>query len=909
MAFSPTVMSPRRSGQAQSTLLPPLLTRLIRFTEGDRVKTSFGTGIFRHKIKGVNGRPVYVVDMDAGGVLHSQTCWMMPRLPSLTGNEIPPGLPVQTPSNRPAIVVGYNVLDKVYEVQYDDDGSRESLESKYVRLAARTRCRTKFGLGVVTQYRHDDGFYVVLLDSNATAFLKASSVSAVDLRLLGKIPKPLSADQILAEFNGRLTQQQADALAAAGENAYLTVRAYCEKNASSLSSIASTFNYGADYTAALGSFVNPEFHDATEKVRQAGERELQRLMELSDLVKTRVGTKLATNAELVELTAHSKKILNCVGSCIEMRQVAEQLAKQLQAGAQSEDGAALIAHFKTMLQARVEQQQRRMRMLKPDQFLNDLEQTLSPRGLKSKGKALMNELATKDMALACMDPLEMLERVESFLPCVTEQATVFINESEVMLAKFQASKQGRSILAKAKELAQVTDDNPALLREKVTEAVSKLKVNELAKWGRTLAVDAAARQEFVDQVKDRCLDFLMSVLPSIEVDPIIGTKDDIEYTLSHLDLSKFKVRKEKVSVKLGVATDDDVLTMKATHLSAIIPGLNWTFVQKKFPYLNGGGTADAEVLGGCVSLGFRAEKVAMADGTWQPTLAVSSIEIEIKEDLTLQINGSWFSTVYNVLASVFKDLIKDYIASTLEGSLIDHVVSLVTVLNAFMKEYWPMLLQLLHVTVEELPLASAWRGAKPLAPPMPHEEDLTFTSSNLPIVLAKRTRDRMALVSGVTLPNLKTSTLTDTQRHELYRIPLQATIVGVNGLSCAKLTSKEVATLLETLAAPVQLRFATAVPDDNFQVKPRRMLRTFDVSFGDGPLGLKLRARPLATHGVIVAGFIPDRSGGHDEAEASSSLPAMGQGEASGQIRPGQLLLRANGIDVRAMAFPVVRTV
>ncbi|RLO03294.1 hypothetical protein DYB28_013051, partial [Aphanomyces astaci] len=225
---------------------------------------------------------------------------MMPRLPSLTGNEIPPGLPVQTPSNRPAIVVGYNVLDKVYEVQYDDDGSRESLESKYVRLAARTRCRTKFGLGVVTQYRHDDGFYVVLLDSNATAFLKASSVSAVDLRLLGKIPKPLSADQILAEFNGRLTQQQADALAAAGENAYLTVRAYCEKNASSLSSIASTFNYGADYTAALGSFVNPEFHDATEKVRQAGERELQRLMELSDLVKTRVGTKLATNAELVE---------------------------------------------------------------------------------------------------------------------------------------------------------------------------------------------------------------------------------------------------------------------------------------------------------------------------------------------------------------------------------------------------------------------------------------------------------------------------------------------------------------------------------------------------------------------------------------------------------------------------------
>ncbi|ETW07582.1 hypothetical protein H310_02064 [Aphanomyces invadans] len=900
MTFSPTVMSPRGSGKAPSTLLPPVLTRLIRFTEGDRVKTCFGTGIFRTKIKGANGRPVYIVDMDIGGVLYSQTCWMMPRLPSLNGNEIPPGLAVQTPSDRPAVVVGYRVLDKTYEVEYED-GTREFLESKSVLLAVRTRCRTKFGLGVVTNYRREDGFYVVLLDSNATAFLNASDVSAVDLRLLGKIPKPLSTDQILAEFNGRITYQQAQALSAAGENAYLTVRAYCEKNAASLSSIASTFNYSADYTSALGSFVNPEFNDAAAKVRQAGERELQKLMELSELVKKRVETKFTTNAELVELTVHSKKILNCVGSSIEMRQVAEQLSKQLQAGAKSEDGAALIAHFKTMLQARVEQQQRRMRMLKPDQFLNDLEQTLSPRGLKNKGKKLINDFAAKDMALACIDPLEMMERVENLLPQVTQQAAVFINESEVMLAKFQASKQGRTILAKAKALAQVTDENPTMLREKVAEAVSKVKVNDLAKWGRTLAVDAAARQEFVDQVKDRCLDFLMSVLPSIEVDPIIGTKDDVEYSLSQLDLSKFKVRKEKVSVKLGVATDDDVLTMKATHLSAIIPRLNWTFVQKRFPYLNGGGTADAEVTGGCVSLGFRAEKVALADGTWQPTLAISSIEIEIKEDLTLKINGSWFSSVYNILASLFKDLIKDYIASTLEGSLIDHVVSLVTVLNTFMMDYWPMLLQLLNVTVDQLPIASAWRGAKPLLPPMPNEEDLTFTSTDLPIVLAKRTRDRMALVSGVTLPNIKTSPLTDAQRHELYRIPLQSTIVGINGLSCAKLTSKEVQKLLKSLPVPLTLRFATAVPDDEFQIKPRRTLRTFDVSFGEGPLGLKLRARPLAKHGVIVAGFIPDRT-----AMCNEPLPAVGQGEASGQIRPGHLLLRANGIDVRTMEFSAV---
>ncbi len=35
-------------------LLPPVLTRLIRFKEGERVKTSFGSGIFRQKIKYVH---------------------------------------------------------------------------------------------------------------------------------------------------------------------------------------------------------------------------------------------------------------------------------------------------------------------------------------------------------------------------------------------------------------------------------------------------------------------------------------------------------------------------------------------------------------------------------------------------------------------------------------------------------------------------------------------------------------------------------------------------------------------------------------------------------------------------------------------------------------------------------------
>ncbi|OQR92191.1 hypothetical protein ACHHYP_03963 [Achlya hypogyna] len=905
--------------QTPPTLLPPVLTRLIRFSEGDLVKTPFGDGIFREKLQQATGRPVYVVQLKRGGILYSQTCWMMPRLPTLSGNEIPNGVHVELLTGALGCIKQYRVAEKSYLVVLDD-GSDEIVASHLLRLACRTRCRTPFGFGSVVSYRPDSDSYAVALDSNATAYLRARDVSALDLRLLDKIPKPLSAAQVLAEFQGRLSPEQAEALSAAGENAYLTLRAYCEKNAGALTSLSATVAHGRDYSSALVACVSPEIHDAAARVREAGERELEKLTQLSALLKQRIDGEMTSNAELASLTQHSKRILQGIGNSIEMRRVADELNRQLAASANSEDGRALVEHLKGLLQTRVEQQRRRLSLLEPGALLNGLESSLSPRGLHSKARTFMESVSGD---VAGLDPLELLAQVENFLPSVSQKAAGLLEDGEGFLSRLQKSKQGKKLLDKAKELAHVSDD-PDAIRDKVTQAVAQVKVDELAKWGRNLAVDRAARQAFVDKARgawrwlgssatigERSLPRFPHVGAAhdrsrshrvrwwlgrcMAATQRSGTKDEVDYSISVLDLSNFNVRKEKVVVKLGTAVDDEVLTMRASSISSLIPGLQWTFAQKYFPYLNGGGSADASVHGGCISLGFRAEKVQSDDGAWQPVLAVSSIEIEIKEELKLTINGSWFSAVYNLLAALFKELIRDYIASTLEASLIDHVVTLVAALNKHIKDYWPLLLQVLGVTVDELPTASAWRGAKPLPPPLPHEDDVMLHMANVPLVLAKRARSRMATVTGVTMP----AAASPADKDELLQVPLHSTVVGINGLSCAKLTANEVRALLATLPAPITLRFATASPDDDFaQVAPRRKLRSFDVEFGDGSFGLKLRARPLASSGVIVAGFIPDRVK-HPDA-------AMGAGELSGQIRPGNLLVRAHGWDCRSKDFAEV---
>ncbi len=64
-----------------------------------------------------------------------------------------------------------------------------------------------------------------------------------------------------------------------------------------------------------------------------------------------------------------------------------------------------------------------------------------------------------------------------------------------------------------------------------------------------------------------------------------------------------------------------------------------------------------------------------------------------------------------------------------------------------------------------------------------------------------------------------------------------------------------------------------------------------------------------------MAGFIPDRSDQRmkvrqtkeNEEEDLVPLPPMGAAEASGQIQPGHVLVRANGVDVRYMQLNAVR--
>ena len=117
-----------------------------------------------------------------------------------------------------------------------------------------------------------------------------------------------------------------------------------------------------------------------------------------------------------------------------------------------------------------------------------------------------------------------------------------------------------------------------------------------------------ARNRLVDTMKDRVLNFLISYIPTINITGLDGIyNDSVEYSISALDLSGFKLSKDavEVSVKTDLSSNKNFFNFHASDITAKFKGINWNYKQLTFPHLSGAGVADAEVESASISLGFK----------------------------------------------------------------------------------------------------------------------------------------------------------------------------------------------------------------------------------------------------------------------------------------------------------------
>ncbi|RLN63538.1 hypothetical protein BBJ29_002866 [Phytophthora kernoviae] len=920
--------------------VPPLFAMAMRYRIGDDVKTPFGPG----HVRSCSDRKTHVeVELAGGGVLYAKRGCLLPELRMLQCGEIPKHtrvLLLSSEGGEEGDVLNYIVSDQKYQVFVDGEVAAEEdqeaadqktkrFSKEDLRLAKDTRVRTTFGLGSITDYRKKNDSYAVQLDCGSVGFFQAKDVSCVDLRLLSKIPKPLSAERIYDEFQGRITHDDALILSRKAKQTYHQVQIFCEQHAEAISFISTNASYGDQYSKALASLLDPSFSDATKRLKDASGKELTRLKEMAVSAKVMLENDLLEGKDSSAFFAKAANVLSQLKNSDEVKNLHSILRERanteltsvrqrlLSRTSSSSSLTATQEEKKLVLSEVLQVLENKMKAEKPrlDALKDSLEhQTLQAEMLAKMQRhesdllkaqetiVRLDKMASTKLgvnSLTDLDPTELAQKAEEFLPKLSSKAGVLVQASEKYWLQMQQTSQGQTLMKKAKALVESVE-NPDEFCSNVTKAISEVKLDKLTEWGSTLSKNREKRQAFVNRMKDHCLDFFTSVLPTIKVDTISGVQDDIGYSISKLDLSNFRVKKERVKVRMGTVVDEELLTVRATHLTALLKGFDWTFEQKYFPYLHGGGVADAELSGGVISLGFKAEKKVVNEetGEFKPILVLNSMTIEIRQELKLTVQGSWFSAVYNMLTSLFAELIREYLAKTMESKLLKHMIKLLGTLNKQMDEYWPLIFQLLDVRMEDLPTASPWRGAKEVEI-QPQELECIFTERNtVPFTFSKGVLNKYVVVARVLDFEAPSNSGEAEDNHDFHltndlkRVPVGSSVLAINGLCCSKLTLEELMALLDTLPLPFTIRFSL-LPEDpaknrqqNMKPQPEIVSFTFRQ---EGPFGLRLRARPLASCGVIVVGFsTPSKSDGKKCAA-----------ELSGKIRVGQLLMKVNNVDLR----------
>merc|ERR1712187_806190 len=71
--------------------------------------------------------------------------------------------------------------------------------------------------------------------------------------------------------------------------------------------------------------------------------------------------------------------------------------------------------------------------------------------------------------------------------------------------------------------------------------------------------------------------------------------------------------------------------------------------------------------------------------------------------LTLEIKESKFSWLYNSLAWLFQETVKEYVTARLQESITNNIGALLSPLNSYMLPFWPLLLKKIGTSVDGLP--------------------------------------------------------------------------------------------------------------------------------------------------------------------------------------------------------------
>lgn len=296
--------------------------------------------------------------------------------------------------------------------------------------------------------------------------------------------------------------------------------------------------------------------------------------------------------------------------------------------------------------------------------------------------------------------------------------------------------------------------------------------------------------------------------------------------------------------------------------------------------------------------------------------------------LSLKIDDSSLAWLYNLLASVFTGVIRDYVCTSLKDMLGQQSSSLLGSINSTAVNYWPLIHKILKVDLVVLKEATAGDVAALIGPPKPtggpteitpreyvmkFAEDgplgmqLDIFKTGKQVASGSETSPAQTVITGTKV--VITGAVANSQAERVFAAsgvqPFMqgATIASVNGKTFKGVDEDGVLALLrgqrplyisvrlsmsgwerlgvhKSLQAKERLAqsalsnstpTASALSSSTAMPANKRKLRVVSVVFQTGPLGLKLKETKSCGGAVIITGFSESSSGEPLQAEKSVS--------------------------------------
>jgi hypothetical protein len=263
-----------------------------------------------------------------------------------------------------------------------------------------------------------------------------------------------------------------------------------------------------------------------------------------------LGKEVTTSEEAKRLTSTSKRLIHSVES--------------------SDTGKTILSAVAEVLEDRGDEF-----LLTADELFEDAaSSTFSNHGTKSGEEKVRNLLkkTQKNIIVIGNDDekkkilnagLKQASAVTKNLSALTSRLKDDTNISESVKKKIQWIKENK---IGQTAIQGVTD---------VLEAVDKRGVDRSVEDAKKILLDPESREQFFVSIKNAALAYLMEYLPKVKVPNIVDTKDGVDYELSDIKISGFRVPADDVSL---IVVRNSELHLRAKNIVFDVKGIKWTYV-------------------------------------------------------------------------------------------------------------------------------------------------------------------------------------------------------------------------------------------------------------------------------------------------------------------------------------------